>query len=303
MESVARVIISDSRGTLADQIDGRVVVKAQAPRFAPVRTYRAELAGPAEEPRRDLIFFNGLGGFTQDGREYVITTAQGQSTPAPWVNVLANSQFGTVVSESGAAYTWSENAHEFRLTPWHDDPVTDAGGEAFYLRDEETGHFWRPTPLLRRGPGPYVTRHGFGYTVYEHTEDGIRSEMWVYVALDASVKFTALKVRNVSGRSRRLSATGYVEWVLGDLRPKSLMHVGTYVDDPSGAMFARHPYNTEFGGRVAFFNGGDAGRTVSGDRTEFLGRNGTLASPAAMRQTRLSGRVGAGLDPCADNGR
>ena len=148
-------------------------------------------------------------------------------TPAPWVNVLANPHFGTVISENGLAYTWSENAHEFRLTPWHNDPVTDSSGEALYLRDEESGHFWSPMPLPSRGAGPYVSRHGFGYSVFEHTENGIRSEVWVYVALDASVKFTVLKLRNESGRSRRLSATGYVEWVLGDLRPKSAMHVVT----------------------------------------------------------------------------
>ena len=250
-------------------------------------------------PRHDLLFFNGLGGFTPDGREYIITTSPDQVTPAPWVNVLANPHFGTVVSESGSAYTWAENAHEFRLTPWYNDPVSDASGEAFYIRDEERGHFWSPMPLPSRGTTPYVTRHGFGYSVFEHTERGIRSEVWVYVAMDASIKFTVLKVRNESGRSRRLSATGYAEWVLGDLRPKTTMHVITEIDPISGALFARNPYNTEFPDRTAFFDVDEATRTVSGDRTEFLGRNGTLASPAAMTRLRLSGRVGAALDPCA----
>ena len=243
------------------------------------------------------MFGNGLGGFTPDGREYVISTARGQVTPAPWVNVLANPFFGTVVSENGLAYTWSENAHEFRLTPWYNDPVSDSSGEAFYIRDEERGHFWSPMPLPSRGATPYVTRHGFGYSVFEHTERGISTEVWVYVALDAAVKFTVLKVRNQSGRSRRLSATGYVEWVLGDLRPKSVMHVITEINPLSGALFARNPYNTEFANRTAFFNVDDATRTMSGDRTEFLGRNGTLANPAAMARSRLSGRVGAALDP------
>ena len=154
-------------------------------------------------------------------------------------------------------------------------------------------------PLPSPGATPYASRHGFGYSVFEHLEHGIRSEMWVYVALDAPVKFTVLKVRNESGRSRRLSATGYVEWVLGDLRSKSAMHVITEVDSISGALFARNPYNAEFADRVAFFDVDDTTRTVSGDRTEFLGRNGTLRSPAAMTRLRLSGKVGAALDPCA----
>ncbi|HYM05438.1 MAG TPA: glucoamylase family protein [Terriglobales bacterium] len=299
IQSVARAIITDSRGSLADQIDGRRVVEVPVPLFAPIRTRRTEPPAIAELPLRDLVFFNGLGGFTPDGREYVITTSEGQTTPAPWINVLANPHFGTVVSESGLAYTWSENAHEFRLTPWSNDPVSDSGGEAFYLRDEESGHFWSPTPLPRRGTNLYVSRHGFGYSVFEHTEGGVRSELWVYVALDASVKFSVLKVRNESGRTRRLSATGYVEWVLGDLRSKSSMHAITEMDPASGALFARNPYNTEFTGRIAFFDVDDASRSVSCDRAEFLGRNGTLRTPAAMMRSHLSGKVGAALDPCA----
>src|SRR5207249_7728238 len=185
----------------------------------------------------------------RDGREYVITIAHDHVTPAPWVNVIANSEFGTVISESGSAYTWSENAHEFRLTPWDNDPVTDASGEALFLRDEESGNFWSPSPLPARGTGPYVTRHGFGYSAFEHTEDGVRSELQVYVAKDAAVKFSVLKVRNDSGHTRRLSATGYVEWVLGDTRPKSTQHVMTEADPATGALFARNAYHSEFTGR------------------------------------------------------
>ncbi len=298
-QTVARAILTDSRGTLADQVGLHGPAETGAPRLVPTRTGGADPPAVAALPRGDLIFFNGLGGFTPDGREYVITTAPGQVTPAPWVNVLANPHFGTIVSESGPSCTWSENAHEFRLTPWTNDPVSDSSGEAFYLRDEERGHCWSPTPLPSRGAQPYVCRHGFGYSVFEHEERGIRSELWVYVAMDAPVKFTVLKVRNQCGRPRRLSATGYVEWVLGDLRPKSAQHVATEVDPGSGALFARNPYNTGFAGRVVFFDAGDAARTVSGDRTEFIGRNGSLRSPAAMARSRLSGKVGAALDPCA----
>ncbi|MDZ7581725.1 MAG: glucoamylase family protein [Deltaproteobacteria bacterium] len=299
IQAVARAIITDSRGSLADQIKGRNFVGATVPLITPTRTHRPEPLAVAALPRHDLTFYNGLGGFSPDGREYVITTAHGQLTPTPWVNVLANPHFGTVISESGLAYTWSENAHEYRLTPWGNDSVSDSGGEAFYLRDEERGHFWSPTPLPSRGATPYATRHGFGYSVFEHTERGIRSELWVYVALDAAIKFTVLRVRNVSDRSRRLSATGYAEWVLGDLRPKASMHVITEMDPDSGALFARNPYNTEFRDRVAFFDVDDTTRTVTGNRTEFLGRNGTLRAPAAMTRMRLSGKVGAALDPCA----
>jgi cellobiose phosphorylase len=299
IQTAARAIITDSLGPLADQINRRSIAAPIVPHLALTRSRRLEYYTASAMPRSDLMFFNGLGGFTPDGREYIITTTQEQVTPAPWVNVIANPHFGTVISESGLAYTWSENAHEFRLTPWHNDPVSDSSGEAFYLRDEESGFFWSPTPLPTRGTTHYVTRHGFGYSVFEHTEDGIRSEMWVYAAMDSSVKLMVLKVKNESGRSRRLSATGYMEWVLGDLRSKTAMHVITEIDPKTGALFARNPYNTEFADRTAFFDVDETARTLSGDRTEFLGRNGTLRSPAAMSRARLSGRIGAALDPCA----
>ncbi|HEY5900736.1 MAG TPA: glucoamylase family protein, partial [Burkholderiales bacterium] len=241
-ESVARAVLSDQRGTLAEQVSPRSVTeRRQEPRgVRPMRAVRAAQApgALAQQAAPDLAFFNGIGGFSADGREYVIRTRAGQTTPAPWVNVLANAQFGTVVSESGPGYTWSENAHEFRLTPWSGDAVSEASGEAFYLRDEDSGEFWSPTPRPCGGAGPYVTRHGFGSTVFEHEEGGIRSTLRIYVGLDAPVKFSVLKLVNVSGRPRRLSATGYVEWVLGDLRPKTAMHVVTEIDASSGALNA-----------------------------------------------------------------
>jgi cellobiose phosphorylase len=296
LQAAARIVLDDEKGTLAEQLEHRSILEPWVP---PLRTSRFRAPDfSAPQPPRELIFDNGLGGFTRDGHEYVITLQPGQMTPAPWVNVLANPDFGTVISESGAAYTWGENSHEFRLTPWSDDPVQDTTGEAIYIRDDQTGQFWSPTPLPARGATPYVIRHGFGYTVFEHTEFGITSELWVYVAMDAPVKFSVLKLRNGSGRSRRLSVTGYQEWVLGDLRHKSLLHVQTEVDLRTGALLARNYYNTEFPGRIVFLDVNDASRTLTGDRKEFIGRNGSLAQPAALKRQRLSGKVGAGLDPC-----
>ncbi len=240
-----------------------------------------------------------MGGFSRDGREYIANLAAGRSTPAPWVNVIANSQFGTVVSETGGGYTWADNSHEFRLTPWYNDPVSDTCGEAVYIRDEETGRFWSPTPLPARGPNPYVARHGFGYSIFEYADDGIVVEYSVFVATDAPVKFSRLKISNRSGRQRQLSLTAYWELVLGELRDKTLLHVVTELDPVSGALFARNAFNSEFANKVVFVDSSETGRTVTGDRTEFIGRNGGPANPAAMSRVRLSGRVGAGLDPCA----
>jgi cellobiose phosphorylase len=296
-QTVARVVFTDTAETLIEQVERRVSAERVSDRLEPSLHLAADRVYPL--PARERIFCNGLGGFTPDWREYVITLEPGQSTPAPWANVIASPHIGTVVSESGSAYTWVENAHEFRLTTWHNDPLSDSSGEALYIRDEETGAFWSPTPLPARGRSGYVCRHGFGYSVFEHYEAGISSELFTYVAMDAPVKFAVVKLRNHSRRPRRLSLTGYWELVLGEWRHANLMHIVTETDPRSGALFARNAYGREYANRVVFVQVSEPERSVTGNRTEFIGRNGSLASPAAMRRKRLSGRTGAGLDPCA----
>ena len=297
--SVARVVIDDRHGPLTDQLNQRMQMPhASQQALLPVRS-DDDISPVAAEPR-GLTYFNGTGGFSPDGREYQILLNEGQNTPAPWSNVLANADFGTVISESGQAYTWYENAHEYRLTPWENDPVSDSSGEAFYLRDEESGSVWSPAPLPVRGAGGYVTRHGFGYSVFEHTERGIASEMTVLVAEHAPVKLIMLTLTNVSGRPRRLSVTGYVEWVMADLRTKSAMHIVTSqarVTQGCGVLATNH-YTSNGGERTAFFAVTGAHCSVSGDRREFFGRAGSPASPAAMKNQRLSDRTGAAMDPC-----
>jgi cellobiose phosphorylase len=296
-QTVARLIISDDNGTLTDHVKRKPIAKKAIPYIKPEQTYNA--VPVSVNIPEDLIFFNGSGGFSADGKEYVIVVHDKNKTPAPWVNVIANPSFGTVISESGSAYTWTENAHELRLTPWNNDAVSDQGGEVFYLRDEETGHFWSPTFLPAGGPASYITRHGFGYSIFEHIEDGIYSEMSVYADIEEAVKFTVLKIRNQSGRPRKLSATGYIEWVLGDNRAKTAMYIQTEIDPESGALFAKNPYNTEFSQRVAFFDVDDLTKTFTADRNEFIGRNGSLRHPDALLRTHLSGKSGLALDPCA----
>ncbi len=297
LQTVARVVLHDDAGSLIEQVERRGRVEVSVPPLRPTRR-RADVVA-AEPITRDLAFFNGLGGFSRDGREYVTLLKPNVATPAPWVNVIANSQIGTVVSESGSAYTWVDNSHEFRLTPWTNDPVSDTCGEAIYLRDEETGRFWSPSPLPARGTNTYLARHGFGYSIFDYTEDGITTELCLFVAIDAPVKFVRIKIRNHSGRARQLSVTGYWEWVLGELRSKSLMHVVTELDPVTGAIFARNYYSPEFADKVVFADCSESVRTFTGDRTEFLGRNGASSNPAAMRRARLSNRTGAGADPCA----
>ena len=296
-QTVARINISDKRGSLEDHLNRKSNQKKIIPEFAP--TSNTSTATTSVTLPGDLLFFNGTGGFSPDGKEYVIFIGPGINTPAPWVNVLANPGFGTVISESGQSYTWITNAHEFRLTPWGNDPICDKGGEVFYLRDEDSGNFWSPTLLPACGSSPYITRHGFGYSIFEHSEQGIDSKMTVFTDIESPVKFFVLKIKNASDRQRRISVTGFVELVLGDLRPKTAMHIVTETDPRTGALYAKNAYNTEFAGHVVFFDTDDQHRSFTADRSEFIGRNGSLKNPAAMAGARLSGRSGAALDPCA----
>ncbi len=296
-QSVARILISDNGGSLADHVKRKAMARVVIPPLVPVPVPEAvQINLPLPE---GLLFYNGTGGFSKEGDTYVIVTDEQHHTPLPWVNVIANPVFGTVISESGSAYSWTENAHELRLTPWNNDPVQDGGGEAFYLRDEESGYFWSTSLLPAGGNGNYLTTHGLGYSIFEHNEAGIYSEMTVYVELEAAVKFIVLKVRNESGRSRKISATGYMEWVLGDHRMKTAMHIQTEMDPDSGALIAKNPYNTEFSHRVAFFDVDGPKKTFTADRTEFIGRNGNLRNPEALHRVKLSGKTGLSLDPCA----
>jgi cyclic beta-1,2-glucan synthetase len=297
--AVARAVLSNRRGTLAEQITREQ--RLDAPPVAPLR--RPPVTRPLPDlplPRPELELFNGFGGFAADGREYVTILEAGHHTPAPWINVISNPAFGFQVSESGSGYTWSANSRENQLTPWSNDPVGDPPGESIYLRDEESGELWSPTALPIREVGQrYMATHGQGYSRFEHVSHGISLELLQFVPLEDPIKVSRLTVRNVSGRARRLSVTAYVEWVLGVSRSASAPFIVTEIDPDTKAMLARNTWASDFGGRVAFADLGGAQTAWTGDRTEFLGRNGVLERPAALvREGRLSGRVGPGLDPC-----
>lgn len=296
--SCARVVLHGERGPLADQLD----LPERIP--LPPATMRPEKPAPQRAPshvadRPDLMLTNGVGGFTQDGHEYVITyDPSGHGSPAPWSNVVANAQCGFVATEAGGGYTWTGNSQTNRLTPWSNDPVSDPVGEVIYLRDETTGEYWTTTALPIAGAGTVRARHGQGYSVFERNYTNIDQELRLSVAPEDPVKLFRLRLCNHSDQPRRLSVTFYLDWVLGTQREATAGHIVTEVDAESGAVFATNTYNPDFGSLVAFADVSLRPRTVTGDRAEFIGRNGSLAEPAGLRRIALSNRVGASLDPC-----
>jgi len=298
LQTAARAVFVARRGTLGDQL-ARLREPAPAP--------RAEVPSPTTQVRAEtsmsmpaLEYFNGLGGFAAAGREYIAILDEGQRTPAPWINVVANPQFGFQVSADGAGSTWSLNARENQLTPWSNDPVSDPPSEVIYLRDEDSGDLWSATPLpIRQPSASYAVHHGFGYTRFEHLSHGIALDLVMFVPLADPLKISRMKLVNRSESARRLSVTHYVDWVLGNQRSRTAPFIITEVEPNTSALLARNPWRTEFNSRVAFLDTRGKQQTCTGDRAEFVGRHGSLSEPAALLGgNRLSNRVGGGLDSC-----
>ncbi len=318
--SVARVVINASRGGLSQQLGTLAESAKMPPRLAIAQRPPEEPSAPL--PFMELPYFNSLGGFTTDGREYAIYLGPHDTTPAPWVNVLANPRFGAMISESGPGYTWCDNSQANKITPWSNDPVSDTAGEAIYIRDEETGTFWSPTALPIRELDPYRARHGQGYSVYEHNSHAIEQELVTFVPISEAagsgleagtesstrlrftpletptVRVQRLRLRNRSSHRRRLSVTLYVEWTMGTTREETSPQIVTRWDGDARLLLARNAYNPDFAHRVAFLSASPNIVSWTGDRTEFLGRNGSAEQPAALLRSGLSNRTGAALDPC-----
>jgi len=296
LESVARAVLEGDGGSIELQLNRRGERPTDPPALEPAAEPREWAVPPFEQP--ELDYDNGIGGFDPATGEYVVVLEDGVTTPAPWINVMATPEFGCLVSEAGIGCTWALNSHENRITTWNNDPVSDGSGEVIYVRDEETGEYWSPTPLPCRAEEPFVIRHGFGYTRFEHTSHGIAHEIDWFVPADDPVRVVRLRLTNVSDVPRRLTATQFVEWVLGSSRSKAQHQVVTWFDAEHETLTAHNHYNPDFPGRATFLACDRPLHSWTASRSEFVGRNRRPASPAAMGRERLDGRGGRFHDNC-----
>jgi cyclic beta-1,2-glucan synthetase len=299
LAAAARVVLDAGAGTLAQQLQKLEHPPVRLPHFVPMRAAPegGGVASPVQRPS-DLRFDNGLGGFTPDGREYVIHLQPGQWTPVPWSNVIANPGFGFLLTEAGLGCTWAGNSGENRLTPWRNDPVSDPPAEAIYLRDEDTGQVWSPTPLPARADSPYLVRHGMGYSTFSHHSHELQQDLRIFAVPDAPVKIAQLAIRNTSQHTRRVNVTYYAEWVLGAVHEDTAPYIIPEFVTERFALLARNPYNLDFGKRVAFLASTRELHALTTDRTEFLGSLGSYERPAALERVGLTASTRAGGDPC-----
>jgi cellobiose phosphorylase len=303
LHTVSRIIFSGEKGSLNRYV--RLAEQDLTPNKLKSHTEKnvqqnIEIINSSKgnEIKDKLVLYNGYGGFTQDGKEYVIVNDNDNTTPLPWVNVISNPKFGTLVTEAGSSYSWSQNSREYKLSPWSNDPLLDISGEAVYLRDEKTGIYWSPTPQPAKDDSPYVTRHGQGYSVFEHSSKGIKQQTTIYVPLDKSIKIIKLKLTNITNSTRQLSAYYYLEWVLGVNREQNAPYLVT--ESQENIIFCRNVYQEEFFGRVAFIcTFGESYKSFTCDRQDFIGVNRTLKNPLSLDKEKLSGKTGNGIDPCA----
>ncbi|MER2536733.1 MAG: glucoamylase family protein [Rhizobiaceae bacterium] len=306
--SAAYVVLHTRNGRVFDQIErAEAAALAEAETLAEAQAGTAGEAAPVPAQRGGveasgdgLSMWNGFGGFDREGRDYVVRLGARTVTPQPWINVVANGNFGFHLSAEGAGFTWSRNSRDFQLTPWTNDPVVNRPGEAIYLHDQASGRVFSPFAGVARDPSvAYEARYGQGVITHCAKRGSLAVELTQLVDPVDAVRVSRLVIRNTGPMTARLRVYAYAEWVLGTNRMRSAPMIVPELDADTGALMARNPYHLDFGDRVAFLAGDAPAQSVTADRGEFLGGGDVLMPETVRVGASLSGRVEAGHDPCA----
>ncbi|MCY6483224.1 cyclic beta 1-2 glucan synthetase [Clostridium aestuarii] len=297
LKAISRIVIEGENGLVVNQFKKEnnkkkdMEILSTKPKKCIFRHHRFKV--------NKLKYFNDIGGFDLEGDKYVIRLKDGRNTPAPWINVISNKEFGFLVSEAGSAYTWYKNSRENKITRWSNDWVIDSPSEVGYLRDEETGDIWSITPKPIRDKGEYIIEHGFGYSNFKHGVYGIVGEMTMFVPKEENVKLCLVTLKNDSKENRKLSLTYYAQMVLGVVPQHTAMHIASSLNTEKKYISAQNPYSENFGNLHAYLKVvGGREESFTGDRKEFIGRGKSIENPEALKMVRLSNSVGGGYDPC-----
>ncbi|RIL05167.1 MAG: hypothetical protein DCC75_11955 [Proteobacteria bacterium] len=318
--SAARVVLNGEKGSIAQQL--KIEIKdegapskpgAGSPFSVVASDDGSGFRGP--EPKWD--FANGFGGFTQDGKAYAMRTRYDQLPPLPWANVVANRDFGFLITESGAGYTWSDNSRENRLTNWSNDPISDPFSEVIYIRDSESGDYWCPTVRPVNHGELVIAEHAFGHSDFVTRVNSIHSHLSISAATQDRVKWWNLELTNSSKDGRELELYLYIEWVLGVSREETYRYIISSYDNDGSFLYATNPFNIDFSNHVTFVGCSHSISSYTANRKEFLGRLGEHGNPRLLEDARpgeglgqllsggkrrgvkLSKTTGAGFDPCA----
>ncbi|WP_027625800.1 GH36-type glycosyl hydrolase domain-containing protein [Clostridium lundense] len=295
--SIGRLIIDPEKGSINAQLRRKESLEYNEDALNCSKLEFKEKNIKLDIPK--LNYFNSLGGFNDEGDKYIIILDNYKNTPAPWINVISNGNFGFHISENGVSYTWYKNSRENKVTTWSNDPIKDSEAEELYIRDEVSGEIWSISPKPIRDGGKYIIEHSYGYSNFKHKAYGIMGELTVFAAIEDSVKICIVKLTNNTDIERKLSLTYYAQLVLGVVPQQTAQYISTYVDKEKEYMYAQNPYSSSFGNLVAYLKvAGGEDISFTGNRGDFIGKEGFIENPQALKKVRLSGSVGAGLDPC-----
>lgn len=299
--ATAYIALHTHNGPILEQIERAEKLLARHKKAIPPLQHRQQTVVVHDKPSPSLLFWNGYGGFANNGQEYVVRLTGNRVTPHPWINIIANHHFGFHTSSEGASFTWSQNSRDFHLTPWSNDPVTNQPGEGIYIHDLDTSMAFSPCACLLRDPqAVYEARHAPGVSSFSIQRSHLTATLTQLVDPIDPVKIQRLQLHNTHSKPYRLRIYAYAEWVLGNNRARNLPFILTTHDPVTGTLTARNPYHLALDNMTAFLACDGENQHFTCDRSEFLGAGSSTTAPiAALSGTMLSGRTVANADPCA----
>lgn len=169
---------------------------------------------------KELLYYNGFGGFSKEGNEYIIYTNE-KRTPMPWSHILTNENFGTLITANGGGYIWSGNARENKITTWSNDPIEDKPSEKLCYEYKENNYNLLPYETLQE----YIIKYGFGYATFIKENLEINSNVDIFVPINENKKIYIIKLKNKIKEEAEITIKYKIEPVLGVSREYTKKHL------------------------------------------------------------------------------